>query len=414
MLCNLHTGHPSDCPHLERRGYTGDGQLTCHAALSTLDARRLYEKWMCDIADCQDKLSGHIQYTAPYVRSGGGPGGWGCAVVEVPYQLYKHYGDINMLTKYYANMRRYIDYLESHSEFSLVTSDKEGAWCLGDWCGPNILYPDKDITSDNQQVIIPAPYVNTYFMVKSLETMKKIAVIIGKNEDIKEYDEKISTRKRAIKAAYFNAFDGNFIMNVQGSNAFAVDLGIGDESTYANMVNYYKKLGYFDTGIFATDVLIRTLFEHGDAELAVDILTNNGPQGYEHWRLNGATTYHEYWDSNRSRSHCHPMFGAPIAYFFEYLLGIKQTEDSCGYSELIISPQAITKFNRMAGSMDTPHGAVSVKYEKTEGGVKFNISIPDGCKAIFRLSDCARALSTGENEFFVLKNNENSIGDLKC
>jgi alpha-L-rhamnosidase len=300
-------------------------------------------------------------------------------------------------------MCRYIDFLESHSEFSLVTSDKEGAWCLGDWCGPNILYPDKDITSHNQQVIIPAPYVNTYFMVKSLETMKKIAEIMGKKEDLKEYDEKISLRKKAIKAAYFNAFDGNFIMNVQGSNAFAVDLGIGDESTYANMVNYYKKLGYFDTGIFATDVLIRTLFEHGDAELAVDILTNNGPQGYEHWRLNGATTYHEYWDSNRSRSHCHPMFGAPVAYFFEYLLGIKQAENSCGYSELIVSPQAITKFNRMSGSMDTPHGAVSVKYEKTEDGVKFNISIPDGCKASFRITDYERALNTGENEFFCIE-----------
>ena len=403
MLCNLHTGHPSDCPHIERRGYTGDGQLTCHAVLSALDARRLYEKWMCDIADGQDQISGHVQYTAPYIESGGGPGGWGCAIVEVPYQLYKHYGDVGILEKYYGNMCRYIDFLESHSEFSLVTSDKEGAWCLGDWCGPNILYPDKDITSENQQVIIPASYVNTYFMVKSLETMKKIAEIMGKNEDLKEYDEKICTRKRAIKAAYFNAFDGNFIMNVQGSNAFAVDLGIGDESTYANMVNYYKKLGYFDTGIFATDVLIRTLFEHGDAELAVDILTNNGPQGYEHWRQNGATTFHEYWDSNRSRSHCHPMFGAPVAYFFEYLLGIKQAENSCGYSELIVSPQAISKFNRMMGSMDTPCGTVSVKYEKTEDGVKFNISIPDGCKASFRITDYERALSTGENEFFVLK-----------
>ena len=97
MLCNMHTGHPSDCPHLERRGYTGDGQLTCHAALSVLDARRFYEKWLCDIGDCQDTLSGHIQYTAPYIRSGGGPGGWGCAIVEVPYQLYRHYGDVEVL-----------------------------------------------------------------------------------------------------------------------------------------------------------------------------------------------------------------------------------------------------------------------------------------------------------------------------
>ena len=204
MLCNMHTGHPSDCPHLERRGYTGDGQLTCHAALSVLDAKSFYEKWLQDIADCQDTVSGHIQYTAPYIRSGGGPGGWGCAIVEVPYQLYKHYGDPEVLYKYYGNMRRYIDYLEAHSEFGLVTSDKPGEWCLGDWCGPNILYPEKDITSHNQQVIIPAPYVNTYFMVKSLETMREIALIIGKDSDAAEYGEKIATRRKAIQAAYFN------------------------------------------------------------------------------------------------------------------------------------------------------------------------------------------------------------------
>ena len=402
MLCNMHTGHPSDCPHIERRGYTGDGQLTCHAALSVLDARSFYEKWLQDIADCQDRLSGHIQYTAPYIRSGGGPGGWGCAIVEVPYQLYRHYGDTDVLSRYYGNMRRYVDYLESHSEFGLVTSDKKGEWCLGDWCGPNILYPEKDITSHNQQVIIPAPYVNTYFMVKSLETMRKIALIIGKEEDVAEYDEKIEMRKKAIRAAYFNTFDGSFVMNVQGANSFAVDLGLGDNSTYAKMLNYYKKLGYFDTGIFATDVLMRTMFEHGDAELAVDILANNGAQGYEHWRRNGATTFHEYWDSNRSRSHCHPMFGAPVAYFFEYLLGIKQTEASCGYSELIISPQAISKFSRMSGSMETPRGKVSVSYERSDAGVKFNISVPAGCKADFRITSYSRALVEGENEFFVL------------
>ncbi len=401
MLCNMHTGHPSDCPHIERRGYTGDGQLTCHATLSVLDARKFYEKWLRDIADSQDTVSGHIQYTAPYIKSGGGPGGWGCAIVEVPYQLYKHYGDVDVLSKYYGNMRRYIDYLEAHSEFGLVTSDKEGVWCLGDWCSPNVLYPEKDITSRNQQTIIPAPYVNTYFMVKSLETMRKIAMIVGREEDVAEYDEKIKLRGRAIQAAYFNTIDGNFIMNVQGSNSFAVDLGLGDKTTYNNMVDYYKKLGYFDTGIFATDVLIRTLFEHGDSELAVDVLTNDGTQGYEHWRQNGATTLHEYWDSNRSRSHCHPMFGAPVAYFFEYLLGIKQTEASCGYSELVIQPQAVSKFNRMSGSMDTPKGTISVSYERTSEGVKFNVSIPLGCNASFCALSHTRELCAGENEFFI-------------
>ncbi|MBQ8895133.1 MAG: family 78 glycoside hydrolase catalytic domain [Clostridia bacterium] len=397
MRCNMHTGHPSDCPHLERRGYTGDGQLTTHAVLSTLDARAFYEKWLQDIADGQDTLSGHIQYTAPYIRSGGGPGGWGCAIVEVPYQLYRHYGDPAILAKYYGNMRRYIDYLEAHSEFGLVTSDKPGEWCLGDWCGPNILYPEKDITSHNQQVILPAPMVNTYFMVKSLRQMAEIARILGKNEDIAGYEEKIAQRKAAIQAAYFNTFDGNFIMNVQGANAYAVDLGLGSEKTYENLVRYYQKVGCFDTGIFATDILTRVLLEWGDSELAVELLTHNGEQGFAHWQQNGATTFHEYWDSNRSRSHSHPMFGAPVAYLFEYLLGIRQAEGAAGYISLIIEPQIVSKIGRMSGSITTPNGVVAVSYEKDATGIHFEIQIPKGTEAVLRYGGKEMKLAEGKN-----------------
>ena len=399
MHCNMHTGHPSDCPHIERRGYTGDGQLTCHAVLTTLDARAFYEKWMQDIGDCQDVLSGHIQYTAPYIRSGGGPGGWGSAIVEVPYQLYKHFGDKAILEKYYGNMRRYIDYLEAHSAFGLVVSDKAGEWCLGDWCGPNILYPDKDITSHNQQVMIPAAMVNTYFMVKSLLKMQEIAKIIGREEDVPEYEEKVTLRNTAIQGAYFNTFDGNFVMNVQGANAYAVDLGLGTEETYENLVHYYTQLGYFDTGIFATDILIRVLFERGDSDLAVDLLTTDGEQGFAHWMHNGATTFHEYWDSNRSRSHSHPMFGAPTAYLFEYLLGIGQAAGTVGYTDLVIQPQAVHRFGWMSGSMKTVNGDCAVAYRHETDGVHFTVTVPEKTNAEFRSADKVITLQTGKNEF---------------
>ena len=404
MLCNMHTGHPSDCPHLEKRGYTGDGQLTTNAVLTTMDAVPFYKKWMADIGDCQDKISGHIQYTAPYIRSGGGPGGWGCAIVEVPYRLYKHTGDRTYLEKYYPQMLRYIDYLEAHSEFGLVTSDKAGEWCLGDWCGPNILYPECDITSHNQQVILPAPYVNTYFMVKSLIQMKEIAALIGKNADIPMLEKKIDERKRAIRAAYFNAFDDNFVMNVQGANAFALDLGLGRENdtkdtkgTYGNFVRYYERLGHYDTGIFATNVVTRLLFERGYAELAVKLLTQNGDQGYEHWRQNGATTFHEYWDSNRSRSHNHPMFGAPVAYLFEYLLGIRQKDGTAGFESLVIEPQATALFGRMAGSIETVRGKIAVSYEKKDGKTVFTVTVPEASAAVFRFEGKETVLNAGEN-----------------
>ena len=420
MLCNMHTGHPSDCPHLERRGYTGDGQLTTNAVLTTMGAVPFYKKWLADIGDCQDTLSGHIQYTAPYLRSGGGPGGWGCAIVEVPYRLYKHTGDLSYLEKYYPQMLRYIDYLEAHSEFGLVTSDKAGEWCLGDWCGPNVLYPDLDITSHNQQVILPAPYVNTYFMVKSLLQMQEIASLIGKEADIPVLEEKIACRKRAIQAAYFNAFDNNFVMSVQGANAFAVDLGLGDVyakqqgmghcseetsvaegGTYKNLVTYYERLGHFDTGIFATDVVSRLFFENGNAELAALLLIQNGEQGYEHWRQNGATTFHEYWDSNRSRSHNHPMFGAPVAYLFEHLLGIRQKDGTAGFESLVIEPKATALFGRMAGSIQTVKGKIAVSYEKKDAKTVFAVEIPANCSAVFRYDGAEYALAAGENTFIL-------------
>ena len=298
-------------------------------------------------------------------------------------------------------MLRYIDYLESHSDFNLVTSDKEGSWCLGDWCGPNVLYPDKDITFANQQVILPAPMVNTYFMVKSLRTMCEIARIIGKDSDIPALEEKARTRASAIQAAYFNTFDGNFIMNVQGANAFAVDLGLGNKKTYDNMVNYYKKAGCYDTGIFGTDILTRVLFERGDAELAFELMTGEGNQGFNHWMQNGATTFHEYWDSNRSRSHNHPMFGAVVAYLFEYLLGIRQKAGTAGYGSITVMPQIISNLNRISGSMQTPNGTVSVSYEKQDSKIRFSITVPPSTEATFKYSDIERSLNAGLNDFYV-------------
>jgi predicted nucleic acid-binding Zn-ribbon protein len=64
------------------------------------DAEKMYRKWIRDIADCQDIYNGHVQHTAPFYGGGGGPGGWGGAMVFVPYSFYKAYGDKELIKKY--------------------------------------------------------------------------------------------------------------------------------------------------------------------------------------------------------------------------------------------------------------------------------------------------------------------------
>ena len=387
QLTNMHAGIPSDCPHLERRGYTGDGQLACHAAMNLLDAESFYRKWIKDICDCQDKISGHVQYTAPYTRSGGGPGGWGCAIVEVPYQFYRHYGDESVLEECYPQMLKYFDYLESHSEMNLVVSDKEGEWCLGDWCTPS-------------DVVLPAPYVNNYFYIKALGRCIEIAEIIGKKDYIPLFEKRISARKKAIMAAYFNKWDGNFLGGQQGANAFAVDIGLGDERTYKNLTKKYKKLKGFDTGIFGTDILTRVLFERGDSQLAADLLLSTSLHSFAEMKRLGATTLWEYWPGSLTdRSHSHPMFGAVAAYLYDWFLGIRAKNNCPSYSEIIVSPVIVDGVNTVEGYRTLATGRVCVSYKKKDGYVDFEITVPQNQPAEFVLGNEKRELISGKNAF---------------
>ena len=384
---NMHGGIPSDCPHLERRGYTGDGQLVCHTGMTVMDSRSFYRKWIEDIGDCQDVYTGHVQYTAPYLKSGGGPGGWGCAIVEVPYQYYLHYGDAEPMTRLYSQMLRYFDYLEAHSENDLVVSDKPGEWCLGDWCAPGV-------------VALPAAFVNNYFYVKSLLRTVEIAKLIGREVDIPMLEGRIAKRKAAIMAAYYNTWDHNFFGSFQGANAFALDIGLGDKRTYENMVRYYDELGHFDTGIFGTEIVSRVLFERGNPELAVKLLTSEDMISFEGMRRADGTTIWEYWPQKDAwRSYNHPMFGAVVAHLFDYLLGIGQEQGVVGYEKIVIRPQLTKKLNRVSGSRGIPSGTVSVSYEKTDSSVEWKVVIPENLEAVFNFGGEKRQLQSGENRF---------------
>ncbi|MCI8388431.1 MAG: family 78 glycoside hydrolase catalytic domain [Clostridiales bacterium] len=382
QLDNMHCGIPSDCPHLEKRGYTGDGELICECVMMMLDAQKFYKKWLGDISDCQDRVSGHIQYTAPYVRSGGGPGGWGCAIAEVPYIYYKTYGDKAVLEEFLPKTLHYFDYLEAHSENDLVVSDQPGEWCLGDWCTP-------------EEIAIPAPYVNNYFYVKTINRLIEFCNVLGKTELISDLEKRAEIKKAAIVREYFDNETGDFAKNIQGANAFAVDIGLGDERTLAHIVEHYQEKTWYDTGIFGTDILTRILFEHGYSQLAFDLLTSKGKYSFHEWMSSGCTTFPEYWTYLRSQNH--PMFGAVVKYLFSFLLGISQ--ENSGYDKLIIKPCFVDGLNHADGYITTVHGRVAVKYVKADEYISVKVEIPTGVPAKFVYGDKEIALSAGVNEF---------------
>lgn len=361
--CNIHAMIPSDCPHRERLGYTGDGQLCSAAAMTIFDSKTMYRKWLDDIADCQDIDSGHVQHTAPFLGGGGGPGGWGGAMVIVPWNYYKKFGDISVLKKYYTRMKRYLDYMQAHSENGIVVREEEHGWCLGDWCPPN------------NDIRIPPEFVNTYFYIKCMQLVRKSASLLRYADDVRSLETQIERVSAALVRDFFDAQTGSFCDGVQGADAFALDIGLGDERTKENLVRQYIELGHYDTGIFGTDILTRILFETGHASLAWQLLTNDSEISFSYMRRHGATTLWENWDGCDSLSH--PMFGAVTETIFTYILGIRQTEDSAGYEKVRIDPAYLPESGDIAGSIMTPNGRIAVEISYRDGIRAVRYSAPE-------------------------------------
>ena len=313
QLDNYHGCIPSDCPHRERLGYTGDGQLTAETAMLLLDAKELYRKWYQDILDSQGAETGHIPHTAPFLGGGGGPGGWGCAVYQVPLAWTKIYGDNSLLVQGYDAILRWFDYMDAHSEKGLVVCEEEGGWCLGDWCFP----------ASEEKEQLPEAFINTFYYLHGLQEMMQISEKMNNKLPIR-FAEREKNVKNAFLDAYFDPKTGDFCEGRAAGNAYGLTLGLGDKRTKKHLVEKYEALGRFDTGIFGTSMLLEQLFSIGAGDLAVRLLTNDSEAAsFAHMKRNGATTLWERWDGRES--HNHPMFGACVRLMFTQILGIRMT-----------------------------------------------------------------------------------------
>lgn len=393
QLDNYHGCIPSDCPHRERLGYTGDGQLTAETAMLLLDTKELYRKWYQDILDSQGAETGHIPHTAPFLGGGGGPGGWGCAVYQVPLAWAKIYGDDSLLVQGYDAILRWFDYMDAHSEKGLVVREEEGGWCLGDWCFP--------VSEEKEQ--LPEAFINTFYYLHGLQEMMQISEKMNNKLPIR-FAEREKNVKNAFLDAYFDPETGDFCEGRAAGNAYGLALGLGDERTKKHLVEKYEALGRFDTGIFGTSMLLEQLFSIGAGDLAVRLLTNDSEAAsFAHMKRNGATTLWERWDGRES--HNHPMFGACVRLLFTQILGIRMTPSPQPPVVIPTQPdvtappaQALKPLNRelqppavpasaqhfsyeirlssqrqltwAKGSIQTPDGILSVSWELLENGEK--------------------------------------------
>lgn len=389
QLSNMHSGVPSDCPHRERLGYTGDGQVVADAALFAIGNLEFYKKWIRDIALSQNEDTGFVPHTVPFYGGGGGPA-WGSACAIVPWSVYTHNFDVRILAQNYEVITKWIQYLEGKSVNYIVEKEEEGSWCLGDWCMPVNGYNVEDVDVDYILQSLDPKLVNTCYFYHC----SKIAVDFGKvlGRDTLYFERLCERIKKNFNDEFFDVKTGRYTDSKFYPNVYPLYFEMVPEKHIEQVVSVLvedviKNDYAMKTGIFATSMIFNVLADNDKTDVIENMLEKKEYPSFGYMLNKGATTLWETWDGKASLNH--PMFGGVCSFFYRYIAGIRYISSD---KMFIIQPLYLKTINKVNASYDSVYGQVKVNWERKttkEGSsqVSINVTLSGNTKGVLKIED---------------------------
>lgn len=305
-LTNFHS-IPTDCPHREQNGWTGDALFSAEQSLMNFDMTEAYRKWLFDFHDVQ-RPSGQIPAIIPSsgrfsFNFGSGPS-WDSALILIPLYVWRYCKDDRLIRDSWDVMERYMDFAASMADHFIVS------FGLPDWCPPKTTK------------VCPVALVDTAFYYADACAMAEMAEVLGKN----------SRRYRLLSEKIRNAFREKFLVNglpqPEGQTALACVLfnGLLNESekpaAAARLAELVKENGYhIDCGTQGNKFIYRALSDAGYSDVVYKMITNPTCPSFAYWIHQGATTLCETWEMDASLNH--HMFSEVDLWFYRYLAGIQ-------------------------------------------------------------------------------------------
>ncbi len=325
---------PTDCPQRdERLGWAGDAQIYAGAANYHADAASFYTKWLDDLEESQRPNGAYPDY-APYPMQHGSGYAYGTAWMDVgvivPWNVWRAYGDTEVIRRHWAAMSRFMDFRLAQSP-DLRGSNKFNPW--GDWLA---------IGSTT-----PVEYIDSIYFAYSATLMSQMGAAIGKPDDAKRYADLASRIRTRFREEYVKP---GGTLKVETQTAYDLALAhkmLEDPKPFADhLTKMITNEGYrMTTGFLGTYPLLPVLSESGHNDLAVRLFQSRKFPSWGYEVENGATTVWERWDSYTKdkgffapamNSYSHYAFGAVSEWMFNHLAGIRP--DTPGYNKIIIAP----------------------------------------------------------------------------
>jgi len=367
-----HQSVPTDGIEQEKLPWIDAGRMT-DSTFMNFGLQRLYRKWMDDVRDSQDD-AGNVAAWAPQPDPGFRPPspGWGNGYVYTAWNLYRYYGDREVLTEFYPSLARYVDFELGRLDARGLTTDQ---W--GDWAAPT------PATAADNTVIA------TSWVHYSAKLVSRMAATLGHEADAEHYRAAAAEVASSINAAFFDGDRGRYLSAPgaayrQGNNVLPLAFGIvprGEKARVAASIaaDVEERGDHLNTGSVGTKWLLRVLTEHGYADVAHRVATQTTYPSWGFWIANDATAMWENWGlGSRGRSHWH--LAAVDDWLYQDLAGVEPAAP--GYERVRIAPHAPAGLHEAGAEVETVRGRVASRWRKLEGGrLRLDATIPFGTTA---------------------------------
>lgn len=386
-LSNLF-GYPTDCPQREKNGWTGDAHIAIDVALYNYDAITVYEKWLADFVDAQQE-NGVLPCIIPTSVWGfdwANGVDWTSAVVIIPWEIYRYYGDDTLLNQMYEPMKRYVDYITS------ISKNKLTDWGLGDWI------PVKT-TSDIMLT------TSIYYYV-DVDIMAKASKLLGKKEEYEYYSKLAAEIRQAINEKYLDKETAIYASGTQTELAMPLYWNIVPDDYRARVAeNLNKRViadgTHLDVGLLGSKALLGALSDNGYMDTAYRLATQETYPSWGYWIRQGATSLHENWKTDViiDNSLNHIMFGEVGAWLYKSVAGLAPDTDVPGFKKTHITPYFPEDMDALDVSYNTPHGLLKLSW-KRDASIHYHLSVPIGMTVVLHQpTGEVKELSAGDYTF---------------
>lgn len=366
---------PTDCPHREKNGWTGDIAVSAEQMCYNFDAYDSFREWLYTVRAAQletGEIPGIIP-TSGWGYTWGNGMIWDDVLVELPYQLYRFTGKREIVEENVDAIWRYMSHMRRQ-----VNEDGLLAYGLGDWCETGA--PSEDVCKTPLEVSASLTGVDFLRKAKDLFLVMEQKDRAACAERFEEALENAFRRKH-IK-------DGYVSCRSQTAQAMALVLGIFKDTERPEAYRNLRKLTERDknrmcVGVIGAKYLFEALSACGDSETALKLAADPTYPSYGYMVSYGANTL---WEAIREYTEIdgktvradgmesigswnHHFWGSVSAWFYRRLAGI------CVISarEVEIAPSTDCGLTWVEAKFENDFGSIWVKWEKVQTNVLLQI-----------------------------------------